>query len=181
MCIFVLGITLLALVQPKAAEAGIDLFPVPTANSGPVGIAAGPDGALWFTEQNVNQIGRITTAGSVSEFLVPTANSEPFRIAPGPDGAMWFTEISANKIGRITTTGSITEFPIPTSEAGPIDITAGPDGALWFTEPNSNQIGRIAAVPTSKPQCRNGGWRNFPGFKNQGDCVSFFGKNPPAS
>ena len=27
--------------------------------------------------------------------------------------------------------------------------------------------------PSSKEQCKNGGWRNFPGFKNQGDCVSF--------
>ena len=38
-------------------------------------------------------------------------------------------------------------------------------------------------LPTSKEQCKNGGWRNFPGFKNQGDCVSFVatgGKNPPA-
>ena len=29
------------------------------------------------------------------------------------------------------------------------------------------------ALPTSKDQCKNGGWRNFPQFKNQGDCVSF--------
>ena len=38
------------------------------------------------------------------------------------------------------------------------------------------------ALPTSKDQCKNGGWRNFPGFKNQGDCISFVatrGKNPP--
>jgi hypothetical protein len=28
-------------------------------------------------------------------------------------------------------------------------------------------------LPTSKDQCKNGGWRNFPQFKNQGDCVSF--------
>jgi hypothetical protein len=28
-------------------------------------------------------------------------------------------------------------------------------------------------LPTSKDQCKDGGWRNFPGFKNQGDCVSF--------
>ena len=28
-------------------------------------------------------------------------------------------------------------------------------------------------VPTSKDQCKNGGWRNYPGFKNQGDCASF--------
>jgi hypothetical protein len=39
-------------------------------------------------------------------------------------------------------------------------------------------------LPTSKAQCRNGGWQNFgTTFKNQGDCVSFVasgGKNPPS-
>jgi len=37
-------------------------------------------------------------------------------------------------------------------------------------------------LPTSKDECKNGGWRNFPGFKNQGDCVSFVatgGKDQP--
>jgi hypothetical protein len=41
-----------------------------------------------------------------------------------------------------------------------------------------------AATPTSKDQCKNGGWRDFPQFKNQGDCVSFAatkGKNAPAN
>jgi hypothetical protein len=39
------------------------------------------------------------------------------------------------------------------------------------------------ALPTSKDQCRKGGWQTFGVFKNQGDCVSFVatgGKNPPA-
>ena len=36
------------------------------------GIAAGPDGALWFTESNGNKIGRITTAGVVTEYPIPT-------------------------------------------------------------------------------------------------------------
>jgi hypothetical protein len=41
-----------------------------------------------------------------------------------------------------------------------------------------------ASLPTSKEQCKDGGWRNFGVFKNQGDCVSFVatgGKNPPAN
>ena len=25
--------------------------------------------------------------------------------------------------------------------------------------------------PTSKAQCKNGGWKNYPQFKNQGQCV----------
>jgi hypothetical protein len=28
-------------------------------------------------------------------------------------------------------------------------------------------------VPISKDQCKNGGWQNYPQFKNQGDCASF--------
>lgn len=28
-------------------------------------------------------------------------------------------------------------------------------------------------VPTSKAQCQSGGWRNFPQFTNQGQCVAF--------
>jgi hypothetical protein len=28
-------------------------------------------------------------------------------------------------------------------------------------------------LPSTKEQCKNGGWRTFGVFKNQGDCVSF--------
>jgi hypothetical protein len=36
-----------------------------------------------------------------------------------------------------------------------------------------------AAVPTSKDQCKNGGWRNFGDtFKNQGQCVAFVERGP---
>jgi hypothetical protein len=38
-------------------------------------------------------------------------------------------------------------------------------------------------LPTSKAQCEKNGWTTFPGFKNQGDCVSYVatkGKNMPA-
>src|SRR5258708_25185668 len=60
-------------------------FPVPTSSSGPNGITAGPDGNLWFTESNANQIGRITTSGGVTEFPVPTTSSDPIGITAGPD------------------------------------------------------------------------------------------------
>src|ERR1700722_1414596 len=76
-------------------------FPITTASSSPRSVTTGPDGALWFTEQSGNKIGRITTAGVITEFPVPTAGSSPWGITTGPDGALWFTEQSGNKIGRI--------------------------------------------------------------------------------
>ena len=82
-----------------------------TTGSGPVGITAGPDGNLWFTEIGGNRIGRITPTGTVTEFSSGiTAGSEPLGITAGPDGNLWFTEIGGNRIGRITPTGTVTEF-----------------------------------------------------------------------
>ena len=69
--------------------------------SAPFEITSGSDGNLWFTEGN--KIGRITPAGSITEFPLPKADSEPLGIAPGPDGNLWFTEFRGNRIGRITT------------------------------------------------------------------------------
>jgi hypothetical protein len=31
----------------------------------------------------------------------------------------------------------------------------------------------VEPVPSSKEQCKNGGWRNFSGFKNEGQCIAF--------
>ncbi len=86
----------------SGAAQTITEFPIPTADSSPSGITAGPDGNLWFTEQAGNKIGRISTAGAIAEFAIPTANSFPVDITAGPDGTLWFLEHSANQIGRIT-------------------------------------------------------------------------------
>ena len=120
-------------------------FLLPNASAEPNGIAAGPDGNLWFTEFRGNRIGRITAAGVVSEFAIPTPDSAPLDIAAGPDGALWFTEDLACRVGRITIAGAITEFPtgafaISDCTTG---IALGPDGNMWFTEWDAGQIGRI--------------------------------------
>jgi virginiamycin B lyase len=137
-----------ALVASRAETAvSIAEFPLPTADSFPLWIAAGPDGNLWFTEYcffdkcGPNNIGRITTDGVITEFSIPTAGSAPFAIAAGPDGNLWFTE-SVGNIGRITPAGDVTEFPLPASSV-PLGICLGPDGALWFAENGANKIGRI--------------------------------------
>jgi hypothetical protein len=124
---------------------------VPTVGSNPLGITAGPDGNLWFTEEIGDKIGRITTAGAITEFPVPAAGSMPFYITAGPDGNLWFTELYGDKIGRITTAGAITEFPVPTAGSMPQGITTSPDGKIWFTELSSNMIGYVTSLVTSSP------------------------------
>src|SRR4029434_7383036 len=82
-----------------------------TAGAAPFGITAGPDGNLWFTEQQLDRIGRITTLGVVTECSAAIAGgSSLVRITAGPDGNLWFTESSGDRIGRITPAGVVTEF-----------------------------------------------------------------------
>ncbi len=130
-----------------AANSQFNEYPV-RPGSAPIGIAVGPDGNLYFTEQTqaTNQIGVMNPSGTViAEYPVPTANSRPEYLVAGPDGNMWFTEQRGNQIAALATDGSgtITEFPTPTPNSAPTFITVGPDGNVWFTEENANQIGYI--------------------------------------
>lgn len=120
-------------------------YSIPTANSMPLYIATGSDGALWFTESNTNpaQIGRITTSGVITEYKLPAGYNTPSGITLGPDGAIWFAVSGGSKIGRITTAGAVTGFPLPVSTEA-YGITAGPDGALWFT--GNGFIGRMTTT-----------------------------------
>jgi virginiamycin B lyase len=117
-----------------------------TGIKGPVGIAVGPDGALWFTNETNNSIGRITTTGTVTNYT-GTGISRPWGITAGPDGALWFTNRDSNSIGRITTTGTVSNYT-GTGISAPFGITVGPDGALWFTNGGNASIGRITTTGT---------------------------------
>jgi len=145
-------------------------FSLPSGGSEPTGIAAGPDGNIWFTESASSNIGCITMDGQVTEYPIPTANSGPQAIAVGPDGNLWFTESVANQIGRIDrspmsgacpTIPKIAEFPTSIEGGAPFGITAG-EGVLYFAELEGNAIGVIQTsgsvaalqtqIPTSAPE-----------------------------
>jgi virginiamycin B lyase len=133
-------------VTPKFSE-----FPLPTKSAGPYGIAVGPDGALWFAEAFTASVGRITTAGKISEKVVfsPAKDYElaPDFIATGSDGALWYTTEFNGVIGRVTTSGVPSQFEINKKSSEPTGIAAGPDGALWFTDPFFEpKIGRITTA-----------------------------------
>ena len=123
---------------------------IPTANSGPFGIATAPDNNLYYTESAVDKIGRIANLFSAQSEISLTAGSVPESIVRGPDGNLWFTEFGSNKIGRLSPNSfSVTgEFPTLTPNGAPTGITVGQDGALWFTETGLDKIGRITTGGT---------------------------------
>jgi streptogramin lyase len=131
-------------IPPPAGQSGTSTTVTPT------GLTVGPDGALWFTGA-ANDVGRITTAGAVTEFATGSQISPGATIVAGPDGNLWFTisEVSADgasQIGRITPSGSVTAFSTPGSGPLPAGLTRGPDGNLWFT------LKEDGSTPSEQPQ-----------------------------
>jgi streptogramin lyase len=47
-------------------------YPIPTFNSDPRRITVGPDGNLWFTEHDANQVAKVTTSGAITEYRLPS-------------------------------------------------------------------------------------------------------------
>jgi len=126
-----------------------------------VGLVAGPDGALWFTQHYRHRIGRLTTAGELTEYPIPTRpdpaterlalpnpalpppGAAPTSITVGADGVLWFTETGVGRVGRLTTAGEFRDFPVPASPTFLSHITAAPDGALWIADLAGGQLWRL--------------------------------------
>ncbi|RZS89652.1 hypothetical protein EV189_1423 [Motilibacter rhizosphaerae] len=84
-----------AAAPPASAAAAVTVWSIPTADSRAAHIVSGPDGALYWTEPFGYRIGRITTAGEVSELEVPddgqVAGSGPDELVASGD-SVWFVK-----------------------------------------------------------------------------------------
>lgn len=74
----------------------------------------------------------------------------------------------------------------PTGQIVAIDVLIDVEGTADLSNITVNgqlQVPETTSAPTTKNDCKNGGWKTFnPPFKNQGDCVSWVatkGKNQP--
>jgi virginiamycin B lyase len=92
----------------------------------------GSDNNLWFTEYTGHNIGRITTAGVVTEFPLPLL-FQARDIVNGPNGALWFIDPQGSQynVGTMTTSGVFTGYLM--NYGTPYGIAAGPDGNVWVT------------------------------------------------
>lgn len=104
----------------------------------PGDIAAGSDKALWFLQPSKNQIGRITTKGSVTFYPLSISNANS--LIAGPDGALWYLSATCGSIcvsylGRTTTNGRSTSFYLDATLGSvyAAGLGSGSDGALWLT------------------------------------------------
>jgi hypothetical protein len=155
-----------------------------------VSVQAGPNGE--------NPTGFGTLSGFVNGNVIPTCLNvsgntavDGWRFVDGPTvGQGFISEVHDNgsPVNGVPVDTTIYNGYLPTAPtscpapgdpppSGFTSVGAGPltSGDVTVTD--------APALPTRKDQCKNGGWRTFGVFKNQGDCVSFVatkGKNQPA-
>ena len=79
----VLTALLAAALAPALQAQTFAEYPVPTPDSQMLGIAAGPDGNIWFTEQLGKKIGRITPAGVIVGDSNTAGGDHAFRYQDG--------------------------------------------------------------------------------------------------
>jgi virginiamycin B lyase len=115
--------------------------------SDPENITVAPNGTVWFTEENSNQIGEWLPGGAVHEWPVPTAPYGPLDLSLGPDGNLWFTEWrNSGTVGKFNPNNHTTAlYAAPVSPAFPGGaayggITTGYN-VIWFT--NGSAIDQI--------------------------------------
>jgi virginiamycin B lyase len=131
------------LVGRMSPTGAVEEFPVPTVGAQPAAIAAGDDGAMWFTEPGKNRIGRVTSSGAVTEFPVPNVSYALKGLVLGPEGNLWFAERKpVPGFGSISPSGEVRSYHPsfePTEQEwesnGPESLVMGQDGYIWFTDP----------------------------------------------
>src|SRR6476620_1386226 len=135
-----------AAIMSGPTQASIKLWDVPTIGARPHDPLATKDGAIWWTGQLANKLGRVDPkTGAIREYSLKSPHTGPHGLTEDRDGNIWFTGNNLGLIGKLDPkTGLTTEYPLPDKSAkDPHTINIAPDGIVWFTVQGGNMIGRL--------------------------------------
>lgn len=130
----------------EIAKVTIHEWEVPTPSSRPHDPAVAPDGALWYTGQRANKLGRLDPkTGAFKEYPLTTPDSGPHGLVADSAGNIWFTANYKGYIGKLDPrTGKVTEFPMPDKRAtDPHSLVFNREGMIFFTTEESGFVGRL--------------------------------------
>jgi|HubBroStandDraft_1064217.scaffolds.fasta_scaffold09571_4 virginiamycin B lyase len=134
-----------ARLLPGPAQVFIMQWPLPTPGSRPHDPMVAHDGAIWWTGQLANKLGRLDPqSGQMREYPV-NAQSAPHGLVEDKDGNVWFTGNFRGFIGRLDPrSGDVKEYQLPDARArDPHTIVIDHDGIIWFTVQAGNFVGRL--------------------------------------
>jgi len=152
-------------IIPGPARIDIREWQVPIPGSRPHDPLATRDGAIWYTGQMTNRLGRVDPkSGQIREYPLKTPLTAPHGLVEDKSGNIWYTGNNQALVGKLDPkTGAVTEYKMPDPKArDPHSLAFDQSGILWFTLQQSNMIGRLdpttgdiklltAPMPRSRP------------------------------
>ena len=136
--------------EPGLASPSITEFHVPTPSAKPGAIIAGPDGNVWFTENDAGNAASITPNGAITEQHVGVDTNVVSGIAVDSKGRICVASILRQFNGQAEaddiecfspTRGS--SYQLAIVDAKTAGLVNGPDGYLWYTQAGTNGLGRL--------------------------------------
>src|SRR5580692_7206401 len=120
------------LVQQKGKGAQWVQFAPHTIGALDSAMALGPDGNVWFIDEDADRLARISANGSVKEFSFESvAGGSGVSMTVGADKDFYIGDESSSII-RLTVKGTVKAFPIPSGDATSFDgMALGSDGNVW--------------------------------------------------
>lgn len=147
--IVALTLTAGAVITPSVEASSIRNYRVPTANADPFYIAAGAKNDLWFSENRVGKVGRITTRGVITEYRLGNCRVAAHIAARNRD--VWVGCLGKIKRLRVTYRTNrppsvrVSEIRLPAGNRV-VDMETARDGSLWYV--TGGHYGRIAPSGT---------------------------------
>jgi hypothetical protein len=146
------------------------------------------------TQQPVGELGHFDPATGAGSVVVPDVAPGPWAVAAACVGPV--LDVDLLETGIRTNGAFLESLGFPTCDINSPEFAQfvqellGPDADLFtflnafgptfirnIVTPDALgvQIFTVLAQPQTKADCKNGGWKNFPGlgFKNQGQCIKF--------
>jgi virginiamycin B lyase len=136
-------------------------WPLPSGSAGLIDAGQGPgfgqggivswNGALWFAEEEASKLGRIDTAGNITEYTLPTQVSNPGygprQLSASPSGLWFLSDWAAleGRAARLNQAGDIDGYFSGGSYVRLSSVTATPDGGAWVTYNDGEGVSRLAA------------------------------------
>ena len=124
---------------------GITEWLVPTPGSRPHDPLATPDGAIWYTGQFANLLGRLDPKTDQIKEYPLGPNSGPHGLVADKAGNIWYAANFGGHIGKLDPkTGKVVKYPMPDPKVKDVHtLIWGHNGMMYFTAQNANVVGRL--------------------------------------
>ena len=152
-----------AVLIPGNVKVSIEEWVVPTPGSRPHDPLATDDGAIWYTGQFANVLGRLDPkTHQIKEYPLP-AKSGPHGLIADKEGNIWYAANFGSHIGKLDPkTGKVTQYPMPDPKVRDVHtLIFDQKGMMFFTAQSANVVGRfnpqtgdIKLAPSPTPRSR---------------------------